>query len=146
MRMGMQLSAMFVLLTMSSTGQIAAGIHLVKVQFNGNTQLEGADLQKCAADLKSRTYEGPEWVGYVTEQVRLLCLQDNGYWKASVEPSTEQLPDKDGLISLSSHSTLMPVHDTVWEISHSRTTMRLPMQKLCVICSRSKMVTFSTAI
>ena len=94
--MAIQLGVMFVLLTMSGAGQIAAGIHLVKVQFRGNTRLESVDLKKCAADLKSRTYEGPEWLGYVTEQVQLLCLQDNGYLKALVEPSTEQLPDKDG--------------------------------------------------
>jgi outer membrane protein insertion porin family len=94
--MGIQLGVMFVLLTMSGAGQIAAGIHLVRVQFRGNTQLGSVDLKKCTADLKSQTYEGPEWLGYVTDQVRLLCLEDNGYLKALVEPSTEQLPDKDG--------------------------------------------------
>jgi outer membrane protein insertion porin family len=93
--MGIQLGVMFVLLTMSGAGQIAAGIHLVKVQFRGNTRLESVDLKKCAADLKSRTYEGPEWLGYVTGAA-LMCLQDNGYLKALVSPSTEQLPDKDG--------------------------------------------------
>ena len=54
------------------------------------------DLRKCAADLKSRTYEGPEWLTHITERVRLQCFQDKGYFKAQVEPSSEQLPDKHG--------------------------------------------------
>jgi outer membrane translocation and assembly module TamA len=94
--MGVLLGAMPALLTMSGAGQIATGIHLVDVRFRGDTRLESVDLKKCAADLKSRTYEGPEWLGNITERVRLLCLQDNGYFKAFLEPSTEQLPDKHG--------------------------------------------------
>ncbi len=78
-------------------GQTATGIHLVDVRFRGDTRLETVDLRKCAADLKSRTYEGPEWLADMVERVRLQCFQDKGYFKAMVgDPSTEQLPDKHG--------------------------------------------------
>jgi hypothetical protein len=50
------------LATTSGVGQTAAGIHLVDVRFRGDTQLEAVDLRKCAADLESRLYEGPEWL------------------------------------------------------------------------------------
>jgi outer membrane protein insertion porin family len=59
-------------------------------------RLQAVDLGKCAADLKSRMYEGPEWLPNITESVRLLCLQDNGYLKALVESSTQQLLDRHG--------------------------------------------------
>jgi outer membrane protein assembly factor BamA len=87
---------MFVFATTSVAGQIATGIHLVDVRFRGDTRLEEVDLRKCAADLKSRTYAGPEWLDSIAERVQLLCLQENGYFKAAVEPSAEQLPDKRG--------------------------------------------------
>lgn len=90
------LGGMFVLATTVVAGQTATGIHLVDVRFTGNTRLETVDLRKCAAELKSRTYEGSEWRAEITERVRLQCFQDNGYFKALVEPSTEQLPDKHG--------------------------------------------------
>ena len=45
--------------------QIATGIQLREVYFTGNTRLEGVDLQKCAGDLKSKVYEGPEWTDYL---------------------------------------------------------------------------------
>lgn len=94
MKIGVVLGAM--LAAISVAGQIATGIHLVDVRFSGDTRLDTVDLKKCAADLKSQTYEGPEWSGFLTERVRLLCLQDNGYFKAAVKPSTEQLSDKRG--------------------------------------------------
>jgi len=62
----------------------------------GHTHSPAVDLSKCAADLKSQIYEGPEWLANITDRVRLLCLQENGYFKAAVKPSTEQLPDKHG--------------------------------------------------
>lgn len=96
MRLGFMLGAMFALVATSSAGQTATGIQLTDVRFRGDTRLETVDLKKCAADLKSRVYEGPQWLDSVTERVRLLCLQENGYFKASVEPSTEQLSDKRG--------------------------------------------------
>jgi len=79
----------------SVVGQIATGIRLVDVQFSGDTQEEVVYLRQCAADLKSRIYEGPEWLDHVTERVRELCLQENGYYKAVVKSSARQLPDKD---------------------------------------------------
>jgi outer membrane protein assembly factor BamA len=88
------LLAMFALTTTFSTGQTATGIQLIDVRFRGGTRLQAVDLKKCAADLKSRVYEGPEWLDNITERVRVLCLQENGYFKALVEPSAEQLPDK----------------------------------------------------
>jgi outer membrane translocation and assembly module TamA len=93
---GVLLGAMFGLATTSGVGQTAAGIHLVDVRFRGDTQPEAVDLMKCAADLESRLYEGPEWLSNITERVRLQCLQDNGYFKAVVKPSSRQLPDKHG--------------------------------------------------
>jgi outer membrane protein assembly factor BamA len=80
----------------SVVAQTATGIRLTDVRFRGDTQLDAVDLSKCAADLKSQTYEGPEWSDSLTERVRLLCLQDNGYFQAVVKPSTEQLSDKQG--------------------------------------------------
>jgi Surface antigen variable number repeat len=94
MRSGLLPAVMFALLTTSSPGQTAAGIHLSGVRFTGDTRLQGVDLKKCAADLESRTYEGPGWLDNITERVRFLCLHESGYFKASVAPSTEQLPDK----------------------------------------------------
>ena len=96
MRTGVLLGAMFVFAITSAAGQTATGIHLVDVRFSGDTRLESVDLRKCAADLKSRTYAGPEWLDNITERVQLLCLQDNGYFRAAVKPSTKQLPDKHG--------------------------------------------------
>jgi outer membrane protein assembly factor BamA len=75
---------------------MATGIHLVDVRFSGDTHSPAVDLRKCAADLKSRIHEGSEWLADITERVRLLCLQENGYFKAAVKASTEQLTDKDG--------------------------------------------------
>jgi outer membrane protein insertion porin family len=80
-------------LSTSSAGQIATGIHLVDVRFRGDTQLDGVDLKKCAADLKSQIYEGTQWADYLVEAVRTRCLLDKGYFKAAVKASTQQLPD-----------------------------------------------------
>lgn len=88
------LCAMFALAAISTAGQIATGIHLVEVRFSGDTQLDGVDLKECAVDLKSRTYEGPEWADSLLERVRVHCLQDKGYFKAAVKASTQQLPDR----------------------------------------------------
>jgi outer membrane protein assembly factor BamA len=90
----MLLGMMLVLATTSLAGQMATGIHLVDVRFTGDTHSPAVDLSKCAADLKSQIYEGPEWLANITERVRLLCLRENGYFKATVKASTEQLPDK----------------------------------------------------
>ena len=95
MRISSLLSAILVLAT-AVAGQTATGIRLVGVRFKGNKRLETVDLRKCAADLKSRTYEGPGWLAYISERVRIQCLQDKGYFKALVESSTKQLPDKQG--------------------------------------------------
>jgi hypothetical protein len=77
MRSDFLLAAMFALVTTSSTGQTATGIHLIDVRFTGVTRLQAVDLKKCAADLQSRIYEGPEWLD-IKERVRFLCLQENG--------------------------------------------------------------------
>ena len=87
------LLAVFITAAISMAGQIATGIHLVEVRFNGDTRLEGVDLKKCAADLKSRTYEGQQWTDYLSERVRVQCLQEKGYLKAAIRASTQQLPD-----------------------------------------------------
>lgn len=74
-------------------GQTATGIHLVDVRFDGDTHLKGVELKKCAADLRSREYEGTGWLASLAERVRDF-LQESGYFKALVTPSAEQLPDK----------------------------------------------------
>lgn len=74
--------------------QIATGIHLQEVYFTGNTRLEGVDLQKCAGDLKSEVYAGPEWTDDLIGVVQTRCLLDKGYLKPVVKASTQQLPDK----------------------------------------------------
>ena len=94
MKVGVLLGTVLVLATTFVSGQTATGVHLVDVRFTGDTNLEGVDLRKCSADLKSRTYEGPEWLATVAERARFLCLQDNGYFKGVLRPSTDQLPDK----------------------------------------------------
>ncbi|MGC1650855.1 MAG: hypothetical protein WA741_33950, partial [Candidatus Sulfotelmatobacter sp.] len=93
MRTAALFGTMLVLATASVAAQTATGIHLADVRFGGDTQLDAVDLSKCAADLKSRTYEGSEWQDDLVERVRVLCLQDNGYFNATVKPSVEQLPD-----------------------------------------------------
>jgi outer membrane translocation and assembly module TamA len=96
MRTDVLLGALLLLATTSVVAQTATGSRLADVRFRGNAQLAAVDLTKCARDLKAQTYEGPEWSGSLTERVRLLCLQDNGYFKAAVKTSTEQLSDKGG--------------------------------------------------
>jgi len=94
MRTAALLAAMVVLAAASAAAQIATGIGLADVRVRGDTQLEAVDLSKCAADLRSRIYQGPEWLDDLAERVRVLCLQDNGYFKATVKASAQQLPDK----------------------------------------------------
>jgi outer membrane translocation and assembly module TamA len=96
MRTGVLLGTMLVLATMAVGEQTATGIHLVDVRFNGDTHLPDVDLSKCAGDLKSQIYEGPEWLAHIADRVQLLCLQENGYFKAAVKASAEQLHDKHG--------------------------------------------------
>jgi outer membrane protein assembly factor BamA len=86
--------AILAVLSISSTGQIATGIHLVDVRFSGDTQLDGVDLKKCATDLKSQLYEGTQWADGLVDTVQTQCLLDKGYFKAAVKASTQQLPDK----------------------------------------------------
>ena len=88
MRPAALFGTMLVLATASVAAQTATGIHLADVLFSGDTQLDAVDLSK------SRIYEGPEWQDDLAERVRVLCLQDNGYFKATVKPSAEQLFDK----------------------------------------------------
>jgi outer membrane protein insertion porin family len=84
-------------LAATATGaQIATGIHIVDVKFDGNTNLRFVDFRKCAADIKSRTYEGAAWLPQLAEHVQSACLQDNGYFKAQVAPTSQQLADKGG--------------------------------------------------
>ena len=88
------LLGLFVLFGVIAASQTATGIHLTDVRFDGDTQLEGVDLKKCAAEIRSRDYQGTEWLAVVAGRVRDF-LQENGYSKALVTPSAEQLPDKD---------------------------------------------------
>jgi len=87
------LRTMLALASISIAGQIATGIHLAEVRFRGDTRLDGVDVKKCAADLKSRTYVGPQWADSLPEPIR-MCFQNKGYFKAAVKVSTQQLEDK----------------------------------------------------
>lgn len=77
----------------SAWAQVAAGIHIERVRFRLETPVRGVELDKCASGMVSRTYEGPNWEAQSAEQIR-ECLQDHGYFKATVITSSEQLPDK----------------------------------------------------
>jgi outer membrane protein assembly factor BamA len=92
--MGVLFGTIVVLAMPAVEGQTAAGIHLAAVRFSGNPHLPGVNLSKCASDLRSQIYEGPEWLADITNRVQLLCLKEEGYFKAFVRASTEQLPDK----------------------------------------------------
>jgi outer membrane translocation and assembly module TamA len=85
--------AMLALAATAMAGQIATGIHLQKVQFTGDTRLDGVHLKKCGSDLKSQIYEGAHWTDYLVGRVQTQCLLDKGYFKAAVKASTQQLPD-----------------------------------------------------
>ncbi|MGH9524026.1 MAG: POTRA domain-containing protein [Terriglobales bacterium] len=76
-------------------GQIPAGIHIAKDRFRTEVPVKGVDLSRCAAGLTSKVYEGPNWKQAPAEQIR-ECLQDHGYFQASVRTFPEQLPDKNG--------------------------------------------------
>lgn len=75
--------------------QISAGVHLQRVEFAGVTQLPAADVEKCASQLRSRTYEGAAWLDEVAERA-LQCWQRKGYFKARLTPEAKQLADRDG--------------------------------------------------
>lgn len=92
--MAVLFGAMFVLAISSVAGQTAASIRIIDVRFSGDTQVEGVDLRRCAADLRSREYEGPDWLASLAQRVQGFCLEEKGYLDALVAPSAEQLPDK----------------------------------------------------
>lgn len=88
------LRTMLALAATAMAGQIATGIHLQEVYFTGDTRLDGLDLKKCASDLKSQIYEGANWTDDLVGRVQTQCLVDKGYFKAAVQASSQQLPDK----------------------------------------------------
>jgi hypothetical protein len=94
MRLQVMLRAMLALAATGMSAQIATGIHLQDVRFEGDTQLEGVDLKECASDLKSKLYVGADRSDYFVGTVKTKCLLDKGYFKSAVTASTQQLPDK----------------------------------------------------
>jgi hypothetical protein len=90
------LRAMLALAATPMAAQIATGIHLQDVRFEGDTRMDGVDLKKCASDLKSQVYVGTDWTDYFVGTVETKCLLDKGYFKSAVTASTQQLPDKNG--------------------------------------------------
>jgi outer membrane protein assembly factor BamA len=94
MRLKVPVALVLALGTTPLITQIAAGIHLADVRFSGDTRLKGVDLNESAADLRSGAYEGPGWLDGLAERVRRF-LQDDGYFKAAVTPSAQQLSDRD---------------------------------------------------
>jgi outer membrane translocation and assembly module TamA len=78
------------------SAQVPAGIKIRDLRISGDTQIAATKaLEGCASELRSRTYDGPDWVDVVANRYR-FCLQDEGYFKAVVEAEPKQLPDKDG--------------------------------------------------
>jgi Surface antigen variable number repeat len=94
MKMQLLLRTMLALAATGVAAQIATGIHLQDVRFQGDTRLAGVDLKKCTNDLKSKVYVGSDWTDYFVGIVQTKCLLDNGYFKSAVTASTLQLPDK----------------------------------------------------
>jgi hypothetical protein len=95
MRIDSLLGAILVLATTVVAGQTATGIRLIDVQFKGIRRLEGVDLSKCAADLKSRTYEGP---GQGLDQIRSTYMV-RGYPDSTMIPNTN-IDDSRHVISM----------------------------------------------
>ena len=95
-RTSVLLAATLLLLISAAAAQTVTGIHLQTVTFAGANQLPAADVQKCADNLKSRTYKGEEWLDEVAERARITCWQNHGYFKVMVKPQAEQLADSDG--------------------------------------------------
>jgi outer membrane translocation and assembly module TamA len=94
MRTRIVLRTVLALAATAMAGQIATGIHLQEVLFTGDTRLDGLDLKKCGSDLKSQIYEGANWTDDLVGRVQTQCLVDKGYFKAAVQASSQQLPDK----------------------------------------------------
>lgn len=89
----LQIVTVLVLAAATVSAQVATGVHIDKVRFRTETPVKGVDLNRCAAGLESRIYEGPNWSEQSAEQIH-ECLQDHGYFKATVSTFPEQLPDK----------------------------------------------------
>jgi outer membrane protein insertion porin family len=66
---------------------------LQDVRFAGVSELNLADLDRCARELKAQTYRGSEWLNEVAERARILCWQSRGFFKAKVTPEAQQLPN-----------------------------------------------------
>lgn len=89
-------AAAVVILSLSAQSQVAAGIHIADVHFTGDTHLKHVDLARCAHDVKTGRFAGPQWNDQLAEFVKNICLQENGYFTARVTPTTKQLGDSDG--------------------------------------------------
>jgi outer membrane protein insertion porin family len=79
-----------------SLDAIATGIHLRALHFVGATQLPRPEINRCAADLKRRSYGGVNWQDEIIERARILCWQQAGYFKATVHGDFKQVADSGG--------------------------------------------------
>lgn len=63
------------------------GVRLGQVRFANVTQLDGRDLESCAARLQVQSYTGERWLEEVAESARVGCWQTRGYYRAEVRAS-----------------------------------------------------------
>src|SRR5581483_7359944 len=67
-------------------------ITVVSVTFENVTQLSTADQDAIAADLKSRSYHGPDWLSEFDERAR-NAWQQRGYFGAKAHSNSHQRND-----------------------------------------------------
>jgi outer membrane protein assembly factor BamA len=90
-------------------GQIATGVRVDQVKFVSDNSVATSTLDACARQIKSRYFEGASWRDEATERV-VFCLLDNGYFKATVIPEFQQLPDKNNTHHFAVTFRLNPGH------------------------------------
>ena len=124
---------------MRGTGKTAKGRWgFRRNRLAGSIRLESADLNECAADLKSRTHDGSEWLANITQRYGSDAFKIRATSRHRSSPQPSNWSTSMRLISSSSRSTLRPVRDIACGNSHSRTTKRSAIHTLCVTYSRSK--------
>src|SRR4051812_23852757 len=75
------------------SGQIATGVRVNEVKFNSDTAIAAPILDRCGKLVKNRHFEGVDWRDEATE-LMILCLQDNGYFKATAVPEFQKLSNQ----------------------------------------------------
>jgi outer membrane translocation and assembly module TamA len=91
------------------SGQIATGVRVNEVRFDTDKSISAPILDHCAKLINRQYFEGPDWREKATERL-VFCLQDNGYFKATVNPQFQQLADKDNTHQFAVTFRLNPGH------------------------------------